>query len=146
MTILSQSTQNIFTIPGIFMMVFGVMGFAITLYVLYDDYDEFIKIGAIVSGLSLILIIASLTIGAKSHERIKVILSDNYPAIKLYEKYDIEGREGNIWTLVSKKTIEEEEKEMVKEYIMRFKIDEDNHEYDMTRVEELVRCRECGYH
>lgn len=146
MTILFQSTQNIVTTYGTIMIACGLIGLIIGLVIaLYEACDEFIKIAVIICCISVISLLAGLTIGAKPHEKIKVILSDNYPAIKLYEKYNIEGREGNIWTLISKKTIEEEEKEMVKEYIMRFKIDEDNHWYDMTRVEELVRCKECGY-
>lgn len=34
---------------------------------------------------------------------------------------------------------------MTKEYIIRVKVDEDGHEYDMTRVQELIRCTECKY-
>lgn len=32
---------------------------------------------------------------------------------------------------------------MTREYIMRFQVDEDDHEYDMTRMQELVRCVDC---
>ena len=32
---------------------------------------------------------------------------------------------------------------MTREYIIRCQVDDDGHEYDMTRVRELVRCGEC---
>ncbi len=34
---------------------------------------------------------------------------------------------------------------MTKEYIMQVQIDDDGHEYDMTRKEEIVRCRDCVF-
>ena len=34
---------------------------------------------------------------------------------------------------------------MTREYIMRFQVDEDGHEYDMTRMERLIRCSECKH-
>lgn len=34
---------------------------------------------------------------------------------------------------------------MTREYIMRFQVDEAGHEYDMTRMQELVRCVDCKH-
>lgn len=31
----------------------------------------------------------------------------------------------------------------MKEYIMRVNVDEDGHEWGLTRVEELIRCKDC---
>lgn len=35
---------------------------------------------------------------------------------------------------------------MIKEYIMQVTVDDDGHEYGLTRKEELIRCMECQYH
>ena len=34
---------------------------------------------------------------------------------------------------------------MTREYIMQVQIDDDGHEYDMTRKEEIVRCKNCKH-
>ena len=34
---------------------------------------------------------------------------------------------------------------MTREFIMQVQIDDDGHEYDMTLVQELVRCKDCKH-
>ena len=103
MTILSETTKNVINSAGSALMIVAVILTIIFFVIVISD-------GALVVGLAFLIavvmcFIASLVIGSKPHRQIKVIISDEYSAVELYDKYNVTDREGDIWTLVEKEPI-----------------------------------------
>lgn len=105
MTILSESVVKVGTLYG-FIGLFVFVAFMVLGMMLakYDHLDASI----VVLGLAIVIFVIIMIYGVEPHKRIKVILSDDYPAVKLYEEYDVEGRDGDIWILQDKEPMEKE--------------------------------------
>lgn len=106
MTILFESTQVIATSTS---CVFFVIGFFLPLLIMlllfaltYHGLDNIIALSLLI--FTIMCFVVGL-ICAKPHRKIKAIISNEYSAVELYDKYDVIEREGDIWTLVEKEPI-----------------------------------------
>ena len=106
MTILSQSTRIILTPGGAVFLVIGSVFFLMAFIAIVVDSDFTTSL--------VLFLIAILSIGialvgfSKRHDVLKVTLSNDYPAISLYNEFDITNKEGDIWTLTRKEPIKDE--------------------------------------
>ena len=105
MTILSESTVKCATFLGysLFIIVFMLAILAINM-IRYDDFKT--GLGLII--FAVVVFVSSIICCLEPHREIKVLLSDDYPAVKLYDKYDIKERDGNIWILREKEALKED--------------------------------------
>ena len=96
MTILSETTKYTLTTTGGIVLLLGVVLCAV-----------FAAIGARYDNLSLTIVGVVILLAAGfstiyfkvSYQEIKAIISDDYPATELYDKYDVVKRDGEIWIL-----------------------------------------------
>ena len=106
MTILSESVVKVGTLYGFIglfvIVVFIVLAFALARY-------DYLKVALCMTGLAIITIFVVVIFCTEPHKRIKAILEDDYPAARLYEEYDVEGRDGDIWILTEKEPMEKKE-------------------------------------
>lgn len=72
---------------------------------------EFTVAAAVCSAIAALLIVVTVIYLLEPHKRVQVLLDDDYPAVALYDEYEIVKREGDIWTLDEKKILEEDEGE-----------------------------------
>lgn len=109
MTILSESTamDGASSYGLIGLLIFIILMVTACVLARYD----YLKTSLIIVGLAIIIFVIVIIYGGEPHKRIKVILSDDYPATKLYEEYDVEGRDGDIWILRDKEPIKTQEDE-----------------------------------
>lgn len=109
MTILSETTQKILTGTGIVCLIATVILFIFGVAVCGMAIDN--------AAAALVVIIASLAclagaiFSSEPHRKIKAIISDDYSAVELHDKYDVEERDGEIWVLMEKEPISKEESE-----------------------------------
>ena len=106
MTVLSETTFRHITPSGIFVLIIALMFLVLAILALTDlEYPcafYFITV-------CIILIAAYFIVFTEPHRRLKVILSEDYPAVDLLEKYDIKDRDGDIWVLDEKTPMEDQE-------------------------------------
>ena len=105
MTVLSETTFRQIAPSGIFVLFIAMIFLALAILELTDlEYPcafYFITV-------CIILIAACFIAFIEPHRRLKVILSEDYLAVDLLEKYDIEERDGDIWVLIEKEPMEGE--------------------------------------
>ena len=107
MTVLSETTQRI---PPPAACTFLAVGIIIVSVCLLSVIDNYKKPGIVwVFVLGGIFFMAMGCISCKPHRKIKVILSEEYPAVILYDKYDVKERDGEIWVLLEKEPINSKE-------------------------------------
>ena len=106
MTILSESVVKVGTLYGFIglfiFVVFMVLGAALVKY-------DYLKTSLVIIGLAIVIFVIIMIYGSEPHKRIKAIFEDDYPAARLYEEYDVEGRDGDIWILTEKEPMEKKE-------------------------------------
>ena len=106
MTVLSETTFRHITPIGIFVlfivMIFLALAILALIYFEYPCAFYFITV-------CIVLIVACFIVFIEPHRRLKVILSEDYPAVDLLEKYDIKDRDGDIWVLDEKTPMEDQE-------------------------------------
>ena len=107
MTILSESTQKISTSTVWTFFVLAIIAFAITILLLLDEYY---KLGLVFLAITIALFVI-MSFCIEPHRKIKVILSDDYPAVELLDKYTVDGNEGEIWTLIEREPMRKQEDE-----------------------------------
>ena len=103
MTILSESVVKVGTLYGFIGLFIFVVFMVLACELIRYDY---LKAALCMVGLAIIIFVIIIIYGTEPHKRIKVILEDEYPAVKLYEEYDVEERDGDIWVLTEKETTE----------------------------------------
>ena len=108
MTILSESTKFILTDIGLTLFVFGIYIFVIAIALFVKDFPK-----TALFSLSLGVLLWAIAFGFqyKPYRKIKAIISDDFSATALYDKYDINDREGEIWTLTEREPMEKKEGE-----------------------------------
>ena len=107
MTILSETTRRVLTPTGGVLLFVAVI-LLIILFVIANDNAALTVFFTIAFAICLI---AALMIGSKPHRQIKVIISDEYSAVDLYDRYDVIERDGAIWVLIEKEPIAKESEE-----------------------------------
>ena len=109
MTILAESVDKQFTSLGAVLLIIGFVCLVTALGIIIEygfDPPWFLSLLLI---LSILLIAPSFAILREPHRQLKVMLSEDYPAADLLDKYEIEGRDGEIWMITEKAILEEEE-------------------------------------
>jgi len=103
MTVLSETTQRLFETPGGILLLLCIIFVASALILIsYKLY----KIGLIIFCLSLLMVVIAFLFFMPPHRKIKVTISEDYPAIELLNKYYVDENDGDIWTLTEKEPIE----------------------------------------
>ena len=105
MTILSESTCRIATDFGKLLLIIGISCLVASVMLTVNDYHKACVITVII-GLIVIAIFCAFFV--ENHRRIKVVLSDEYSAKELHDKYKINSRDGEIWELTEIKPMESE--------------------------------------
>ena len=99
MDILAEGTCYGLYDKGRFIMVVGliifVVGFAIALHVSVIP-------GVVTMIVGIAIAVSAIHVYKEPYKRLKVILSDDYPASELYENYTIVDQDGKIWILDEK--------------------------------------------
>ena len=109
MTVLSETTQRIPTQAGYAFIVIGIIIVSVCFLSVIDNYIK------LKSGIILVFVLGGIFfmvmgwISCKPHRKIKAILSEEYPAVSLYDKYDVKERDGEIWVLLEKEPINSKE-------------------------------------
>lgn len=108
MTILSETTVRVLNPIGIMYLVIIVI-LTLSLLCMVNCIN-------FVTGIIFLIAIAMcfatvMTIGIEPHRNIKAIISDEYSAADLYDKYDVKERDGAIWVLTEKEPMTEEDEE-----------------------------------
>ena len=106
MTVLSESTQRILTDTGCIIFVFFIVAIVVTVYAFIYGY---FKEGFIYLAITVAIFVIMVIVCTKPHRKIKAILSDDYPAVELLDKYTVNGNEGEIWTLTEREPMKEQE-------------------------------------
>ena len=106
MTILSETTKNVMDPTGDALMIAAVILFIIFIFIVDHDVKLVVMIVFLIAFAT--CFIAALTIGSKPHRRIKAIISDEYSAVDLYDRYGVIERDGAIWVLTEKEPIAKE--------------------------------------
>ena len=111
MTILAESVDKQFTSLGAALLIIGLVCFISALVIILEEGVEppwFILSLLILAAL---LIAPSFAILREPHRQLKVMLSEDYPAADLLDKYEIEDQDGKILVITEKAIFDEEEKE-----------------------------------
>ena len=110
MTILPETTKNVMDSTGVaFMIVTAILLIILSIIIVNNDVKLIVIVGLSIA--FAICYIAGLTIGTKPHRQIKAIISDEYSAVDLYDRYNVNGRDGAIWVLTEKEPIAKEGEE-----------------------------------
>lgn len=104
MTILSESTQSVITNDGLLVLLFALITLAAAVVLLAT---ECYKSGFFLLAITIAILVIIEIFYMKPYRRIKVILSDDYSAVELLDKYTVNGNEGEIWTLTEREPMEE---------------------------------------
>lgn len=108
MTILAESTQFIITDIGLALFVIGIFVFVIAVPLFINDFPK----SALLSlAIAISLFVIAFGFQQEPHREIKVTISDDFSATALYDKYTVDDREGEIWTLVEREPMEKQEGE-----------------------------------
>lgn len=107
MTILSETTKNTTDTTGIMLVLVVAILFVILLIIRLNDCNYAAVFTLLIA--VIICVIVSMAISLKPHRQIKAIISDEYSAVDLYDKYDVEERDGAIWVLTEKEPMTEED-------------------------------------
>lgn len=103
MTILSESTRFILTDIGMALLVIGFFLLVIAATLLVNDFPK----SALLSlAIAISLLVIAFAFQREPHRKIKVTISDDFSATALYDKYDINDRDGDIWVLTEKEPME----------------------------------------
>ena len=105
MTILSESTVKCATYLGYSLFVIAFIFIILAINMIRYDYSN-IGFGVII--FAVLMLATSIFCCLEPHREIKVILSDDYPAQKLCDEYDIKERDGDIWILREKEALKED--------------------------------------
>ena len=108
MTILSETTARTLNPIGTMFLVIIVILMLTSLCIV--DYIDLV-VGIIILIAIAMCFVAVMTIGTSHYRRIKAIISDEYSAADLYDKYDVKERDGAIWVLTEKEPMTEEDEE-----------------------------------
>ena len=106
MTILAENTSIGFTSVGYILLIVALTVFGCGIRVLIED--EFSIFAFICVLFAIVIASISIICYKEPCKVLKVVLQDDYPAVELYESYNVKGREGEIWILTEKKTEERE--------------------------------------
>lgn len=109
MTILSESTKNVATSVGSGLIIIGLIAFITAIILL--THDSYISSVVAFTIAVIFYIVASISSFVEPHRRIKAILSDDYPAVELLDKYTVDGNEGKVWTLTEREPMKKQENE-----------------------------------
>lgn len=105
MTILSESTAKCATPLGYVLFIFTLIFVVLAVNMARDDYC-WAALGFII--FAVLVFVTSMICCLEPYRQIKVILSDDYPAVKLYDEYDVKERDGDIWVLREKEALKED--------------------------------------
>ena len=100
MTVLSETTRYTFTRTGGMIFLFGIILCMVFVAIgLRDDIMCLAIIGAVIG---LATVICAGIYFKEPYQELKAIISDDYSAAELYDKYDVVGHDGKIWILEEK--------------------------------------------
>ena len=99
MNILSETTYHYLTPLGRSFCIVGLVCLIVMLVGLFNDINSLMLTSGIIGA---ILILASFIFFTEPYQQIKATISDDYPAVKLYEEYDVVRHDGKIWILNEK--------------------------------------------
>ena len=100
MTVLSETTRYALTSTGAMVLPLGiVLGLIIAAIGARCDSMCLTIVGAVTVLAAIIFVFVYLK---KPYLEFKAVISDNYSATELYEKYDVVGHDGKIWILEEK--------------------------------------------
>lgn len=102
MTILSESTAKCATPLAILFVLAALI--VVMLGVAMCVYDC-LKIGLVSIIAGVLVFVTTIVCYFEPYREIKVLLSDDYPAKKLYDEYVVKERDGDIWILRDKEPI-----------------------------------------
>ena len=105
MTILSESTVKCATYLSYSLFVIAFIFIILAINMIRYDHC-WVAFGFII--FAILLFVTSMFCCLEPHREIKVILSDDYPAVKLYDEYDVKKRDGDIWILLEKEPLKED--------------------------------------
>lgn len=107
MTILSETTQKILSGVGIVCVIAGLILciFSIVCVAAIGN-----NIAALVVVIAALVCMAGAAFSSEPHRKVKAIISDDYSAVELHDKYDVNERDGEIWVLTEKEPISKEDK------------------------------------
>ena len=97
MTILSETTKYVLTSTGVMVLPLGILlGLIIAVIGVRCDSMCLTIVGAVTVLAAIIFVFVYLK---KPYLEFKAVVSDDYSATELYEKYDVVGHDGKIWIL-----------------------------------------------
>ena len=101
MTILSETTKYTLTSIGGTVFIFGMI--LCMTFVTIGLRDDSMCLGIIGAVIGLAAVISVAIYFKEPYQEIKAIISDDYPATELYDKYNVVKRDGEIWILNERK-------------------------------------------
>ena len=100
MTVLAEEIIHDLSVVGALAFVLGVIGVIVGVLIGMSGYKVmgtiFFAIGCLLMGVTF------TSVGQDSYRQLKVLLSDDYPVVDLYDRYDVVEKEGEIWVLKEK--------------------------------------------
>ena len=107
MDILAESTIYGFNDRGLFLVIVGLLIFLLGFFTAIIDslipgLGDSLILGSVIMIVGVFITVGAVCIYTEPCKRLKVILSDDYPASELYENYTIVDQDGKIWILDEK--------------------------------------------